>query len=1168
MARRPDRLRQRVDRLVEPGARRRLLARGLARGMVWRDGRLPIGGSSFPTSLTADLLDYGYGVLAIALELRDSNEARQGSAPFDTVDAFTAAAEALESAVRRGPRTDPNRGRHLVVAAAALHLAGFAARSFSLVPSSSPDDNLAAPERALAHLLRRDLAALREEAIGWLGHPDHSDTGYSRRLLDEADPTTAEDVVFEALCSQYFRAIGLADSALSIGRLEQFQSSRVALRSIVAHASSVGHLTIWWVAALSFHLVGDLWDQCLHTRLPERLPTDGAPQWERLRRGFIEALASRRPPQVDLWPSQLAAAARSIDPQDDLVIALPTSAGKTRIAELCILRALSDHGRVIYVTPLRALSAQVERVLARTFVPLGATVSALYGAAGTTAADATTLAHDDIVVATPEKLDFALRQDPNVLNDVSLVIFDEGHMIGLGSREIRYEVLIQRLLRRVDAEQRRIVCLSAMFNTEDPHFVDFTRWLRSDAPGEPLRVRWRPTRKRLATLDWQSSTASGRLAFLNDVEAFVPRFVDSQPPSGRRRRPYPADEAEFCVAATNAFARDGHGILVYSPQRSQIEPLVEQFTQAHRYGYVPDVPAPSADALAVALAIGREWLGVDHPAMAALAIGVGTHHGALPRPFLAAVESLLHSRRLAVVVASPTLAQGVDLACSVLIFRSLHRFDPTTDRPAPIAAAEFANVLGRAGRAFVDIDGIAVLPTFESGWKRDNRHRAFRQLIDEMGHLQIVSGLAQLVLTVASLLAQRVGHSTEALADYVINHDLWATTSEPSVNAEGDEEGDDEDGAKSLREYVADLDLAILSLVDPLDTDIADLATTLDDILRSSLWRRSLEHGTPEIARTQSSVFYSRASWLWARTTVVQRRACYSSGLGYEAGVFLYSRLDELVTLLADMQRAVATDSTSEAVAAAVAFADAILVEPTFSSGRLPLDWRRCLEDWVTGVAFREMLAGKKMRERQRIQSFIQDTVVFRFVWAAEAVRVQALSSMHERRLGLGEGPALALTYGVPNAQAALLCQRGYSSRVGALWASRALSASFTDTEGREEWVGLNEARLGSRDFWQEDDHYLLWARSTGSGHEERPSFWDRRQFVVAPSWSEQPLAEGTLVRVVHRQGADAVVCSVDLTPLGTVSLPNGVESVVLKGTVVGGARLRIDYFGRWFGPP
>ena len=48
---------------------------------------------------------------------------------------------------------------------------------------------------------------------------------------------------------------------------------------------------------------------------------------------------------------------------NDLVVALPTSAGKTRIAELCILACLARGHRTVYVTPLRALSAQIEQVL-------------------------------------------------------------------------------------------------------------------------------------------------------------------------------------------------------------------------------------------------------------------------------------------------------------------------------------------------------------------------------------------------------------------------------------------------------------------------------------------------------------------------------------------------------------------------------------------------------------------------------------------------------------------------------------------------------------------------------------------------------------------------------------------------------------------------------------
>jgi ERCC4-related helicase len=54
---------------------------------------------------------------------------------------------------------------------------------------------------------------------------------------------------------------------------------------------------------------------------------------------------------MELWPSQLEAAKRATDLTDDLVIALPASAGKTRIAELCILCTLASGKRVVYVMP-------------------------------------------------------------------------------------------------------------------------------------------------------------------------------------------------------------------------------------------------------------------------------------------------------------------------------------------------------------------------------------------------------------------------------------------------------------------------------------------------------------------------------------------------------------------------------------------------------------------------------------------------------------------------------------------------------------------------------------------------------------------------------------------------------------------------------------------------
>src|SRR4051812_4867693 len=162
MARDPRAIEAALRPLLEPNARGRLLARGLARGMIWREGRVPLGGPSFPEDLTDDLLHFGYGVLALALELRDANlEQAEADELFETDEAFRVAAESIESAARRGGPTDPFRGLHLVVAAAAYHLAGFAARSYALLPSPDPGLNLSSAETALALLLRRELSRLR-----------------------------------------------------------------------------------------------------------------------------------------------------------------------------------------------------------------------------------------------------------------------------------------------------------------------------------------------------------------------------------------------------------------------------------------------------------------------------------------------------------------------------------------------------------------------------------------------------------------------------------------------------------------------------------------------------------------------------------------------------------------------------------------------------------------------------------------------------------------------------------------------------------------------------------------------------------------------------------------------------------------------------------------------
>ena len=1089
---------ERLNGLIEPVARGRLLARGLARGLLWRDGVLPLGAPQFTPSLTLDLLDFGYGVLALALELRDANRTREPGAVFQTSDAFRVAAEAIESAVRRDTGESRDRGRHLVVSATAFHLAGYAARSYSMLPIPALEANLSTQERCLALILRKDMAILREQVIGWASAATRSDDQIAARLSNPEDAFDADDAMVIAATNAYLHAVGRADAGLLYGSPEQFQSAIELLRQLIAASARSGQLSTWWVATLTLHLLEDLWDSSLHQRLPQQGPLLGQERWSELRSNFIAQMGVRRPPQMELWPSQVDAARRAIDLTDDLVIALPTSAGKTRIAELCILSTLARVKRVVYVTPLRALSAQVERVLARTFTPLGFSVTSLYGAAGATIADTETLASANIVVATPEKLDFAMRQDPAVLDDVGLIVFDEGHMIGLGSRELRYEALVQKLLRRSDAHDRRIVCLSAMFNATDPYFDDFTRWLRSDEPGAPVQVSWRPTRQRLATLDWAASSESARLNF-REEEAFVPNFVKIRAAKGRRRKSFPSDEAEFHVATVDAFAGDGHSVLVYCPVRKQTESLAKAFLQASKQDYLENVRPLAPSDFEFAAAIGREWLGESHCAYSALEAGIGIHHGALPRPFLGAIEHLLHQRKLSVVIASPTLAQGLDLSCSVLVFRSLQRYELGKWKCIP--AAEFSNVLGRVGRAFVDLDGIAVLPTFDAA-KRASQQKDFSDLIAASAGQRLVSGLARLVANLIQRMGLLLGVQPKDFSEYVLNNPTFWDDSHLSEANDGEDDDEAEATTQRLAADLADLDVAILSTIDQLGADVTQIATLLDEALKDSLWRRTLNRSNELTQTVERDVLISRATWLWNRTSTQQRTALYASGLGTEPGLFIDVRREELIDSLAQLHSAFLVADPQLAGDAAVRFAAIVLDHPFFGVRTLPESWEMALKEWIAGVPAAEILKDRTGHDANRIQIFLQDAISFKLVWAAEAVRVQAIAMAHPRFGELGEGPALAFTYGVSSQPAALLCQMGLASRTAAIWAIERTKATFKDSFGARLWLTMHEQLLAQKDFWNTADQHLLWTRFVMREDIDSPRKWTRLPLALDVQWN------------------------------------------------------------------
>jgi hypothetical protein len=1142
----------RIRDLTLPRSRGRLSARGLARGMIWRNGVLPAGAPDFSSNLSVDLLDQGYGLLALALRAR-----RLGDRSTETTRGLVVAAESIESAVRKGDRADVDRGFHLFVAASAFHLAQYAARSFCLLRTGDSEFlNLSTAEECVSALLQGQRQRMRGLCANWLADPRNSDEGVATRLADDGEAFTIEDAERVALTATILRALGVYDSALSRGDRDLVDDARERLALTAQLTQHQGYVPLWWTSELTLEVIDNIWEQSLHVVLQSNIDSLEAEErnsWHTLRGRYIALLLGRRSTEIQLWPSQIDAARRAIDPDDDLVVALPTSAGKTRIAELCILRCLASKKRIIYVTPLRALSAQVERSLARVFVPLGFSVTALYGASGVAVVDIGTLQSAEIVVATPEKLDFAIRQEPDVLNDVGLIVLDEGHMIGPDRRQLRYEVLVQRLLRRADAAQRRLVCLSAVF-TEGEAFSDFTKWLRSDEPGDPVLSEWRPMRQRVGVIRWLGNR--GLLSLLVDEETpYVPSFIPLEPPRGRRRNAFPQDDEELVLASAKAFLGDGQRVLIYCPLRGSVENLGELVLRLVKQGYLSDLLPGDVNILR-ALAVGAEWLGEDHVAVQCLRLGVALHHGSMPRAFLSEIEELIAQRKLRLTISSPTLAQGIDLSASVLIFRSIYRGRRT------IPPEEYANVVGRAGRAFVDLDGITVYPVFQIGNAARGRLSAFTQLRRDALSRQMESGIVLLISELVGLITRYTGATPVEIIEYVMNTSgAWtidgflAGRPRLAIQEEGEPDPD-----THFAERLAELDTAILGSVDDPTTTVSSVAEALDAALRTSYWSRRLARLTPEDSALQRSILTGRAQWIWTRSTPEQRRGFYAAGVGFDAGMALLSNIATLTQHLVRAEALLEAEEVTEAAAEIAKLAAVVFTIGPFEPGPgpIPVNWQALLAGWILGTELPTI-----MSNASDDISFIQSGVVYHLVWAVEAVRSQALAIGTPGAPAITGSLALALTYGIPSYSGAIMAQAGLHSRRMVMRLLDQFPAHFSDIVGLRRWLTPIVESDATSELWTNEGELSLW-REFARWASSTSGQWADTVQSAAVDWHEATPEKGTSVRLLHdvKSGVTSIY-DFELNRIGALRtpIPDIEESEVTAEVVEQGAQVQIQRF-------
>ncbi|UZX04729.1 DEAD/DEAH box helicase [Arthrobacter sp. CDRTa11] len=1067
---------------TDAGFRGRLLARGQAQSMIRRDGVLPNGSPEFSPFLDADLVNYGYALLANGLDLLDELEADGDDETDSQVTvarlAFIQSSYALEAATRNAADAS-DKMFHRLIAGAASHLGGYAARAFSLMEGSRESGQLTPMELTLADLTTRNLGAIEERTRLMRSSEKVSDDSLLASLSDEDMPEEdALGPIALLLSENYLSAVSSGLFAIEVGKRELLDNALEDMALGERASMDVSAPGPWWVFRLTRWMLGDLFATSIDTNVPVDPPDGGEEaRWRYLRRTFIENLLARERSEIDLWPSQLHVVDRIFADARDLVVALPTSAGKTRIAELSILACLSQKRRTVYVTPLRALSAQTEQVLTKTFSPLGVRVSSLYGSAGISDVDDDALRSSEIVVATPEKLDFALRSDPSVLDDVGLVVLDEGHMIGASEREVRYEAQIQRLLRRPDASTRRIVCLSAVFPS-GTDLEDFVAWITDDDPNGLHQETWRPTLQRFGLVEWLGDHA--RLAItLGSDQPFIPRYFEASRPTGRRRREFPATQRELVIATAWRLVEEGQTVLVFCPQRNSVEPYAREIIDLHRQGLITTVLPDHVD-LSGALVVGAEWFGADHPILKCLELGVAIHHGALPAPFRREVEKLLQDGKLKVTIASPTLAQGLNLSASAVLFHGLKRGREL------IKGSDFSNVIGRAGRAFVDTEGLVLYPIFEPRpHERQNLRRDWLQLTEGEGGKALKSGLIQIGFALLKrMYASRGAGPIEPFLDYLTGGPDWGL---PVLQQES--AADQVKAGAAWRSNLSLLDIGIFSIIGDgaYDSDPDAATQILADALVDSLWERQLRRGESGAAGAVRELVTGRVRYLWRTSTPSQRRGWYLAGLGADAGASLSAISEHVIDLLGQVEVDLVNDDHVAASDRLIEVANAVFSLETFAPEVLVDDWSGVLRLWVQGLSLADLPG-----DRVAIARFIESGLVYKLVWGMEAARVFEAAQGNVLAETLNGAAVTAIETGTFNWSASVLIRSGFDHRLAAVNAVISTGAGFNSAADMRQWIDDLDPKYESNATWPSRESRSAWEEF--ASHVRRPSLrqWTR----------------------------------------------------------------------------
>ncbi len=384
-----------------------------------------------------------------------------------------------------------------------------------------------------------------------------------------------------------------------------------------------------------------------------------------------------------------------------VVVSLPTSSGKTLIAEFRILQALNQFdqecGWVAYLAPTRALVNQLAVQLRRDFTPLDVVVEKVSPALEVDGIEAEMLTDHDkkrqfrVLVTTPEKLDLMLRGEweAKIGRPLTLVVVDEAHNLAATSRGLKLELLLATINRECRFAQ--FLLLTPFI----PNAAEIAQWLSPDSHQTvDLDVNWSPNDRVIAIAEPVKGAKRGDFT-IQLVTQHTTRHTLSIPDEvkfqerrllGLRWSDVSGSPGKLAAATAQILRQRGTVIVLVDKPNNSWGIAKRLQVEENR------LDTSSGDLAHIRLFLEDE-MGKNFPLATLLDYGIGVHHAGLSEDARVLIEWLTEKGMLKVLVATTTIAQGVNLPIAGVVFAS-HQYPYGQDMPHE----DFWNIAGRAGR--------------------------------------------------------------------------------------------------------------------------------------------------------------------------------------------------------------------------------------------------------------------------------------------------------------------------------------------------------------------------------------------------------------------------------------------------------------------------------------